>query len=102
MKFINQELQACHDAQDWAGLMKEADKIFFCGSKQFATSQGGVKLFENGKLQITESEVFQTFDRHDLIGREVIGHRKVVANKPRRGLYPADFLLSQPRSNHEV
>ena len=93
MKFINQELQTCFDRQDWTGLMKAADAVSFCGQKQWATDKGGVKLFENGKLQITESEVFQTFDRHDLTGREVIGHRKVVVNKPRRGLYPADLLL---------
>ena len=93
MKFINQALQDCYDAQNWDGLMKEADKVSFCGQKQFATSEGGVKLFENGKMLITESEVFQTFDRHDLIGREVIGHRKVVSNKPRRALYDAKLLL---------
>ena len=93
MKFIIQALQDCYDAQNWDGLMKEADKVSFCGQKQFATSEGGVKLFENGKMLITESEVFQTFDRHDLIGREVIGHRKVVSNKPRRALYDAKLLL---------
>ena len=93
MKFVNQQLQACFDAQDWAGLMKEADKVSFCGQKQLATSEGGVKLFDNGKMLITEAEVFQTYDRHDLIGREVIGHRKVVANKPRRALYDAKLLL---------
>jgi hypothetical protein len=92
MKFINSQLQACFDRKDWGGLMKEADKVS-SSQKNWATSEGGVKLFPNGKLQITESEIFQTFDCHDLIGREVIGHRKVVANKPRRGLYPADLLL---------
>ena len=95
MKFINPELQRCYEQQDWSGLMKAADAVSFCGNKQLATSQGGIKLFENGKLQITESEIFQTFDRHDLIGREVIGHRKVVANKPRRALYLAELLLEQ-------
>lgn len=93
MKFINKELQDCYDAQDWAGLMKQADAIAFCGQKNWATDKGGVKLFPNGKLQITESEVFQTIDKYDFIGREIIGHRKVVINKPRRALYPASAIL---------
>ena len=101
MKFINQELQTCFDRQDWAGLMKAADKVAFCGSKLPAISTGGVKVFPNGKISITEDEVLRSVDTLTF-GGEVNGHRKVVANKPRRALYLAELLLSQPRSNHEV
>ena len=97
MKFINQQLQSCYDQQDWSGLMKEADKIAFCGSKLPAISAGGVKVFPNGKLSITEDEVFRAVDTLTF-GGEVNGHRKVVANKARRALYPAEFLLVEAQS----
>jgi len=92
MKFVNQELQACYDAGDWIGLMKEADKVSFCGNKLPAISAGGVKVFDNGKLSITESETFVSVDTLTF-GGQVNGHRKVVANKPRRALYDARVLL---------
>ena len=97
MKFVNQALQACYDKQDWAGLMKEADKVCFCGSKLPAISDGGVKVFPNGKISITEDEVLRSVDTLTF-GGEVNGHRKVVANKPRRALYPAALLLVEAQS----
>ena len=96
MRFVNEALQACYDAGDWSGLMKEADKVSFCGNKLPAISEGGVKVFDNGKLSITEGESFVSVDTLTF-GGQVNGHRRVVANKPRRALYPAELLLeAQP------
>jgi hypothetical protein len=93
MKFVNEALQTCYEAKDWTGLMKEADKISYQG-KLPATSEGGVKLFPNGKLLITEGETFRSIDTLTF-GGQVNGHRKVVANNPRRGLYNAAILLKE-------
>lgn len=97
MKFINEELQSCFDRHDWSGLMKAADKVCFCGSKLPAISAGGVKVFPNGKLSITEGETFRAVDTLTF-GGEVNGHKKIVANKPRRALYPAALLLVEAQS----
>ena len=77
--------------------MKAADKVAFCGSKLPAISDGGVKVFPNGKLSITEGTAHRAVDTLTF-GGEVNGHKKIVANKPRRALYPVALLLVEAQS----
>jgi hypothetical protein len=94
LKFINADLQSAYDNRDFTRLMAAADAVKHCGSKLPATREGGVVLFENGMLLITQDEQKQCVEKRTAIGSDWShSHRTVAVNKPLRGLYPQSALL---------